>query len=232
MPRKEFESFTRLDASDVNTYLMDQSVMTFAGTAARGSAIGTATEGMYTHLEDSDALQFWNGSAWISPFGLTLVKSESFSAVASVSLDDVFTSAFDKYKILWRITPSTTANVSVRVRAGGTDNTASSYFRSGLANNNAAATVFALNVASGTLLTLFQGTAGSEPFYSGFLEVDGPALNTRTLFHFHNSSRVDGQWGSHFGSSLHNVSAIYDGITFLAASGTMTGDIKVYGYRN
>jgi hypothetical protein len=66
MPRKEFESFTRLDASDVNTYLMDQTVMTFAGTAARGSAIGTATEGMYTHLNDTDTLQYWDGSDWVN----------------------------------------------------------------------------------------------------------------------------------------------------------------------
>jgi hypothetical protein len=64
MPRKEFESFTRLDASDVNTYLMDQTVMTFAGTAARGSAIGTATEGMVTWLNDENALQVYDGTAW------------------------------------------------------------------------------------------------------------------------------------------------------------------------
>jgi hypothetical protein len=71
MPRKEFESFTRLDASDVNTYLMDQSVMTFAGTAARGSAIGTAVEGMVTYLEDSNSLQLWDGSSWTSAGGVS-----------------------------------------------------------------------------------------------------------------------------------------------------------------
>jgi hypothetical protein len=71
MPRKEFESFTRLDASDVNTYLMDQSVMTFAGTAARGSAIGTAVEGMVTYLEDSNSLQLWDGASWTSAGGVS-----------------------------------------------------------------------------------------------------------------------------------------------------------------
>jgi hypothetical protein len=64
MPRKEFESFTRLDASDVNTYLMDQSVMTFGGTAARGSAIPTPVEGMVTYLEDSNSLQLYDGDGW------------------------------------------------------------------------------------------------------------------------------------------------------------------------
>jgi hypothetical protein len=64
MPRKEFESFTRLDASDVNTYLMDQSVQTFAGTAARGSAIATPVEGMVTYLNDIDSLSVYNGTAF------------------------------------------------------------------------------------------------------------------------------------------------------------------------
>jgi hypothetical protein len=65
MPRKDFTAFTRLDASDVNTYLMDQSVQTFGGTAARGSAIATPVEGMVTYLEDSDDYEGYDGSAWI-----------------------------------------------------------------------------------------------------------------------------------------------------------------------
>jgi hypothetical protein len=64
MPRKEFESFTRLDASDVNTFLMDQSVQTFADSTARGSAIATPVEGMVTYLNDIDSLSVYNGTAF------------------------------------------------------------------------------------------------------------------------------------------------------------------------
>jgi hypothetical protein len=69
MPRKVFEAFTRLDASDVNTYLMDQSVQTFADSAARGSAIGTATEGMVTYLNDTNSVELWDGSSWTAVGG-------------------------------------------------------------------------------------------------------------------------------------------------------------------
>jgi hypothetical protein len=65
MPKKTFTAGEVLTASDVNTFLMDQSVMSFAGTAARGSAIGTATEGMLTYLEDSNSYQSWDGSGWV-----------------------------------------------------------------------------------------------------------------------------------------------------------------------
>ena len=67
MPRKVFDAGEVLSATDVNTYLMNQMVMTFAGTAARGSAIPTPTEGMLTYLADTDTFQFWNGSSFV-PF--------------------------------------------------------------------------------------------------------------------------------------------------------------------
>jgi hypothetical protein len=63
--RKTFIATEVLTAADVNGYLMDQSVMKFAGTAARASAIGTAvSEGMVSYLSDSDTLEVYNGSAW------------------------------------------------------------------------------------------------------------------------------------------------------------------------
>jgi len=66
MPRKVFTAGEVLAAADVNTYLMDQSVMSFAGTAARGSAITEPVEGMVTYLEDSDSYQSYNGSSYIT----------------------------------------------------------------------------------------------------------------------------------------------------------------------
>jgi hypothetical protein len=45
---------------------MDQSVMTFDGTAARGSAITTPVEGMVTYLNDSNTLEAYNSTAWVT----------------------------------------------------------------------------------------------------------------------------------------------------------------------
>jgi hypothetical protein len=66
MPRKIFTAGEVLAAADVNSFLMDQSVMSFAGTAARGSAIGTATEGMVAYLQDSKTIEAYNSSAWVT----------------------------------------------------------------------------------------------------------------------------------------------------------------------
>jgi hypothetical protein len=43
---------------------MDQSVMTFADSASRGSAIGTATEGMVSYLNNTNSLELYDGSSW------------------------------------------------------------------------------------------------------------------------------------------------------------------------
>jgi hypothetical protein len=64
MPRKVFDAGEVLAASDVNDFLMDQAVMSFASTAARGSAIGIAVEGMVTYLEDANTLSVNNGTDW------------------------------------------------------------------------------------------------------------------------------------------------------------------------
>jgi hypothetical protein len=64
MPKKVFDSGEVLSATDVNTFLMNQMVQTFAGSAARSSAIASPTEGMLTYLADEDTFQFWNGTAY------------------------------------------------------------------------------------------------------------------------------------------------------------------------
>jgi hypothetical protein len=68
---RTFQSGEVLTAANVQNYLMDQSVMVFAGTAALGSAIGTAVEaGMVAYLTDADQLIHYQadsvqGTAWV-----------------------------------------------------------------------------------------------------------------------------------------------------------------------
>ena len=62
---KDFTAGEVLTASDVDTYLMQQTVMVFAGTAARASALGTfASEGMFSYLSDTNSFQYYDGAAW------------------------------------------------------------------------------------------------------------------------------------------------------------------------
>ena len=52
-------------AANIQSYLQDQVVQVYAGTAARSSALGTAvSEGMVSYLTDTNALQYYDGAAW------------------------------------------------------------------------------------------------------------------------------------------------------------------------
>jgi len=66
MPFKDFAAGDILTAADVDDYLMRQTVMTFDDSTARGTALGTAvlTEGMVSYLKDTNALEYYDGSAW------------------------------------------------------------------------------------------------------------------------------------------------------------------------
>jgi hypothetical protein len=63
--RRVFQPGEVLTASNVMSYLQDQAVQVYAGTAARGSAIGTAvSEGMVSYLADANQLQFFESGSW------------------------------------------------------------------------------------------------------------------------------------------------------------------------
>jgi hypothetical protein len=64
MSYKTFVQGTVLNASDVNTYLMKQAVISFASDTARTSALATPTYGMVTFLENTGKLDIYDGSAW------------------------------------------------------------------------------------------------------------------------------------------------------------------------
>lgn len=61
---KTFTAGSILTASDVNTYLQEQSVMRFATTTARDAAITAPSEGMQVYIDDRNSLMFYDGSGW------------------------------------------------------------------------------------------------------------------------------------------------------------------------
>jgi hypothetical protein len=132
MGRRVFTPGEVLTATNVNGYLMDQSVQVYAGTAARGSAIGTAvSEGMVSYLADTNVVQAYDGAAWNSlayasavptivqvgliPMVPTSVDKAGGTAtynsvgqvtfsgnITSLSLNGVFTSNYANYKIIFK----------------------------------------------------------------------------------------------------------------------------------
>jgi hypothetical protein len=105
LPREVFIAGQVLTADELNT-VSDQTVMTFAGTAARGSAIPSPTEGMTSYLDDLNRIEVYTGNAW-GPVGTIL-------QVVSAIKTDTFTTSSTSFTAVTglsaSITPSSTAS--------------------------------------------------------------------------------------------------------------------------
>lgn len=211
-------------------------VPVFATTTTRDAAFGgtgekTLAEGQLCYVEGT-GLQSYNGSAWVTwgtapTSGLAVVKAETaFSAVAAVNCDSVFTSTYTNYRIISRISTSTTNNVSMRLRTGGTAAT-TNYNYSYILNTTAAA-------ASATAQASWLIFVQTDGAYPGLLVIDicGPQLTDSTSFVSLYETNVGGYTAprGYFNSGNHSTATSYDGFDFTVSTGTMTGSYTVYGY--
>jgi len=65
---KTFNTGDVLSAADTNGYLM-QGVLVFADAAARSAAITSPQEGQTSYLKDTDVIQVYSGSSWVTKSG-------------------------------------------------------------------------------------------------------------------------------------------------------------------
>ena len=67
-----------LTATNVQGYLMDQAIPVFASSTARDAAITSPSEGQHCFLSDTDALQYYTGSAWVAAGGVSVGFETNF----------------------------------------------------------------------------------------------------------------------------------------------------------
>ena len=75
---RTFDAGAVLTADQVNTFLMSQSIPVFASEAVAGSAIASPQEGQHRFLKDTDALQYYTGSAWVAAGGASVGFETNF----------------------------------------------------------------------------------------------------------------------------------------------------------
>jgi hypothetical protein len=86
--RRTFIATEVLTAANVNGYLMDQTVMVFADSSARASAIATASEGMLTYLSDTNTVQYYDGAAWANLVPTSATTATAITAAYTATSGD------------------------------------------------------------------------------------------------------------------------------------------------
>jgi hypothetical protein len=226
---KVFTNGSVLQASELNENLMQQSIAVFSNAAARTSAITSPVEGQLTYLEDVNRYESYNGTSWGSPFGLTHISTTTASAVASVVVNNAFSSAYDNYLIVARIVTSPNPTMlRFRLSSGGTPVSGANYNYAGTQTTTGSGPN-RIGAASATFSNF--GTMSTE---SGMVNayIASPFLASKTAATFQSSGASAAELWSETGSMGHNLATSYDGFELAVTSNTLTGTIRVYGVRN
>jgi hypothetical protein len=167
----------------------------------------------------------YNGSAWVvQSGGLVFITSTTFSAASTFSINNCFSSAYFNYRILIRsLGAGGATELRYRLRVGGTDNSSANYSSQRLyAQNTSVGGYNEINQTSG-----FLYTTNSTDISASSTEIFRPFEAATT--HFHTEGKYN-DYGIDLLAGRHLVSTSYDGITIFPQSGTITGEIFIYGY--
>lgn len=283
---KTFNTGDVLTASDVNTYLMEQTVMVFADASARTTALsGKLAQGMLSFLKSDNNLYKYNGSAWVnvdtgstSPLttkgdlytystadtrlavgtngqvltadsttatglkwaaatgGLTLVNTTTFTNVASQSINSIFSSTYASYLITYNIQnqAATAQAVYVRLRSSSTDTTTG--YVSGFGGWNIESTGQTLNEAvTGTTFIQLGWSSNNTDINRlvGQAYIHNPNVAQWTMLQGNAIAEKAGAYkGGYQTYGMQTGTTQFDGLTIYAASGNISGTVRIYGLAN
>lgn len=173
------------------------------------------------------------GLRWATPAttssGLTLVSATSFSGASSHTVNNCFSATYRNYFAIYEF-KTNTSNVQtfLRLRASGTDSSASYNYVALVGYNNVA---IGETDPGGT--TLFQlGPNHADDSSAGQMTLIKPNVAEPTILKASHVGRFSASRFIIETGGYHNVSTAYDGLTLYPASGTFTGTLKIYGYQN
>lgn len=217
---------TAAEMTEVNT-----GIPVFATTTTRDAAFGgtgekVLAEGQFAYIEASNTTQYYDGAAWQSVGttpGLVCVKAETaFTSVTSITVDNIFTSNYTNYRVLFRATSSGSATAYIKMRASGT--TSSTNYDFQLVNGYSSSVVAAR--ATGGTDGWRLGYALSTYCASDFM-IYGPQVAQATQFT--NTTNVGNGPELQVISGQHTLTNSYDGME-IASTAAITGVYAVYGY--
>jgi len=220
---KTSASSTYLSQSSASSTYLTQAAGITAATAATTYApiaSGSLTQIIPTSIANT------GGSASIGATGVV-----SFTSASAISLNGCFSSSYDNYRLMISLSAaSADTYLYARLRASGSDITTSNY------NSSVIQAAF----GSTTLGNDAGGTSQSAWNRFGWLQsgtlalevptdIGSPNLSRYTSFSNFNSRSG---YGHQTAGGTFNATTVADGITIYPLSGTISGTIRVYGYRN
>jgi hypothetical protein len=168
---------------------------------------------------------------WGTPSsGLTLINTTSFSAVASQSVNDVFSATYDNYLILFNnLTASSDGWMNMRMRVAGADDTTSNYrFQEISGSSTTVAGARQTGLTSWVNFNYAQSLAQSPSTFNLFNPFKTFVTSLSSIQAPVSNGNIE-VFAKSFGL---NTTTSYTGFSFFPSSvgPTLTGSVSVYGY--
>jgi hypothetical protein len=175
-----------------------------------------------------DLADLGGNAATLEKQGLTLIKTESFSGVTTVNIDNVFSATYDHYKtLLWWKGASASGAVTFRYRVGGADNSTSNYARQYLIG--ASTSIFAARQDSATSISLDtlhpNTTYRQSDIFNPFKTEFTTAISTQYY-------RADQNQNSEISvvGNIFQATTSFTGFSILSSGANISGQLQVFGY--
>jgi hypothetical protein len=157
--------------------------------------------------------------------------SVTFSGATAVYLDGIFSSTYQNYRIVFSGTCTASTGLVWRFRTGGVENSNSNYSNA-FYRYQSDNTVAGEDGRESSSLWQWLNAAANQPFAVS-VDVYSPQESTYTFcsmngFISTSSSRLKGL----FGAGQFGANTSFDGGNLFVTSGSITGTIRVYGYKN
>lgn len=206
---------------DWNDFEDNHAIQTFrwADASERSSQTGMVA-GDIGYQVDTGVQYRYTGSAWLDSRGDMPLQTKTGTSVTSLSLDAIpNASAYAYFRFVVNLTArSASSKIGMRLRAGGVDNTSAVYdFYATSPQTSTQWSDLASAAAGpcsiqGTIYDLSKNSPTRITSQStGAALSDGTGINMTTL------------------GGQHRTAAAFDSFTILAASGTFTGTVSVWG---
>lgn len=185
------------------------------------------------NASDMNAVGLWTITpSTVAGTGVTLSGNVvNFSAATTISVNGVFSSTYENYKVIVTGSASGNADTGIRLRASGTD-TATGYqyasqgYYATTRNDSASTTATAMEFA--VAFGSSRGSSAQIEFYRPNTTDAWKPITSNNAF----SHSAVGLITRNVAGVLNNA-AQYDGFSIVVGGGfNATGQLRIYGYRN
>jgi hypothetical protein len=228
----DFTWVTSDDANAIQNTIVDAKGDLIGATAADTPArLAVGTNGQVLTADSTAA----TGLAWATPSSggaMTLITRSSFSNVASVTYDSVFSATYGSYLIVFETFYAATEadDILMQLRYGSTTETSGTYRYVSIATASNTSTITGLNSGASVSNWMLADQSGNaaEPSRGHFIIPNAGAVGVAAMNG--QIANISASRYSNFNGSLY-TSRTYTGFILSSSASNITGTVAIYGMK-